>query len=356
MIEGTYKYKLFLQNRARRLEKRELNFKKKKKQRNIKKSKGEIFIHRPERVYKGTTSRKKIANLRIPNKFALFENKDEVLSFISILFEYRHDTKIKEIQLDLEHIKQLDSAAICMLLSVINDLSNERIAVIGNYPKDDKCRKMFEESGFLDYMEDNLGHPIRNNHSNLIVETGKDVTKNKSIAVAVQKSMEFLFSKQRRFQPAYTVIMEICSNSVEHAYVRRKKHWRLGVHQNEYGSVTFTMADTGQGILKTLKKKFRRDIEKIFTGKDDCDILYRAFERKYGSNTEEVNRNKGLPCILDKFQEKYIKNLKIITNNVYIDFNKESNSELLNNSFSGVLFSWEVDCECVTNFDEKEKQ
>ena len=45
-----------------------------------------------------------------------------------------------------------------------------------------------------------------------------------------------------------------------------------------------------------------------------------------------------------------IKNLKVITNDVYLDFNNIKEKHKMNNPFSGVLFYWEVDNECIDNF------
>ena len=99
-----------------------------------------------------------------------------------------------------------------------------------------------------------------------------------------------------------------------------------------------------------MNSAFLKEIKDTVTLKDNSDILYRAFLRKYGSSTQLVNRNKGLPCILDKFNSGLIKNLKVITNDVYLDFNNIKEKHKMNNPFSGVLFYWEVDNECIDNF------
>lgn len=139
------------------------------------------------------------------------------------MLEYRLNHRVKTINLELQDIKFIDSGAICMLLCVVNHLALYQIRVQGDVPLDEKCKKVFIESGFLNYMKNEDGLPYQINSPNLIVKAGKNTTGNKNISMAIKKSMEFLLSTPRRYQPAYTVAMEICSNSVEHAYTSHAK-------------------------------------------------------------------------------------------------------------------------------------
>lgn len=311
---------------------------------------GVPFIIMKGRAYKNCV-RKQITTISVPQNFDLFKNYESIFNFVNSLVDLHSNRKLKQINLDMTDVCQIDSAAVCLLLSIISELTNHGIKVVGNYPKNKECAKIFMESGFLAYMKDETGHAISLDTPNLIVETGKAQTRNKEIAKAIKKSMFALTGVERRFQPAYTVAMEICSNSVEHAYGKRPKHWRLGAYKLD-DRIAFTMSDTGVGILNTLFRKFRHEIVDILRLRDNSSILYRAFQRKYGSSTKLVNRNKGLPCILDKFENGYIKNLKVLTNDVYLDFNDKSASKLLKNTFSGVLFYWEVDMDCLKRFDD----
>lgn len=340
------RYVFFIRNRNNRLLRRRTRFKRKRKLRRILKASGVFYINKsiPGNL---KSKRRKEIELEMPSNFDLLNNQEDVLSFIVNLLNYKTDFRVKSIQLDLVNTNELDSTAICMLLSVIKELANVGICVKGNYPTNLNCRKMFIESGFLNHMIDDSGRQFTSG-KNLIIETGTNKTRNRNIGAVISKAMEFLSSTKKHFQPAYSVAMEICANSVEHAYKGRKKHWIIGLHKNDDGSVTFTMSDTGCGILSTLRKKYKRDIERYLLGKTNCEILYRAFERKYGSITEEVNRNRGLPCILDKFQSGYIKKLKVLTNDVFLDFETNSNNKLLNNKFPGVLFSWTIDDDCIS--------
>ena len=345
IIKQSKRHILFLKNKSGRSLRRKIRSKRKRKLRRILKASGIMYINKSIPNSSKNRRRKEI-ELKVPSNFDLFNNQEDVLFFIVKLLNYKTDYRIKTIQLDLVDIDKLDSTAICMLLSVIKELSNIGICVQGNCPINIDCKKMFVESGFLNHMIDDSGNHFSSS-KNLIIETGTNKTRNRNIGSVISKAMEFLNSTKKHFQPAYSVAMEIRANSVEHAYKGRKKHWIIGLHKNDDNSVTFTMCDTGCGILSTLQKKYKRDIEQYLFGKTNCDILYRAFERKYGSMTGEVNRNRGLPCILDKFQSGYIKGLKVLTNDVFLDFKTKSNNRLLNSKFPGVLFSWVIDNDCI---------
>lgn len=349
MLIGKYRYREFLSNKAKRLKKRNLNFKAKHKLRLVLKSKGHVYINHPERAYKKCV-RKKIIGFTLPVTFNILENQQKVFDFIFPMLDMHALRKVKQINLDLEEVLSIDFSAICLLLSVVKELSNNGIKVIGNYPKNEFCKKVFIESGFLKQMIDDKGNPFDIETKNFIIETGHNKTRNTDIAKAIVKTMETFEGYQRRFQPAYTIIMEICSNSVEHAYQNRPKHWRLGICHDD-DKISFAMTDTGVGILNTLHRKFWKQFKDKITYQNEIDILYKAFERKYGSSTTLVNRNKGLPCILDKLNRKYIKNLKVFTNKVCLDCTNKENSILLTKDFKGVLFYWEIDKECISNFD-----
>ena len=345
MLRGSSRHKRFLANRARRLMRNRLHFKKVHSLRMVLKAEHQSFVS-VSRPFKGARQ-KRVISMSVPHRFELLTNYNEVLGFFNSLLDAKLDRKLKQIKLDLSQVSSLDSSALCLLLSVINELSYSRIKVTGNYPDDTDCAKMFIESGFLQYMRDDHGNRFDIDTPNFIKEAGKAQTKNKNISDAVRKAVGFITGSDDRYQPAYTVSMELCTNSVEHAYEKRPIHWLLSVHKVNDGTVGFTMADTGVGILKTLKRKFKHEIEDRFHFRKSKDILYRAFLRKYGSSTEMVNRNKGLPCVLDKYQNGLIKSLKVITNDVYLDFDNKDSDLYMQYSFPGVLFYWEIDCSCL---------
>jgi disulfide oxidoreductase YuzD len=105
------------------------------------------------------------------------------------------------------------------------------------------------------------------------------------------------------------------------------------------------MTDIGHGILETLRKKATQIVSDIL--KSDIEILDRAFDKKYVSVTNDINRNKGLPKIKKIVINNYVNNLIVITNNVLLNFSSESNSKILNKKFNGTFYYWELNKNCI---------
>ena len=97
----------------------------------------------------------------------------------------------------------------------------------------------------------------------------------------------------------------------------------------------------GNGILTTLNRKFMHKIaERLSNTNQNYRVLYSAFEKKYGSSTGDNNRNRGLPLILKRFEQEYISELKVITNNVFLDFENINNSKELKTELKGTFYHW----------------
>lgn len=285
------------------------------------------------------------------SNFTLLENTDEVIEYIQTLKSYRdYYQLIKVLIIDLRGIKKIDIGAICILLSVVEELTLFKVPIEGNFPRDKTCLKVFIESGFLDHMKRITGVEFtKTQNKNLIIKQGRGKTRNKEMGMAIKNAVQKLTGVESHYHPVYSIIQEINGNAVEHAY-DNKKHWLFGFNYDEENNkVIFTFADNGFGILRTIKKKISQKIFDRLNLRNDADILLRAFEKEYGSRHEEhENRNKGLP-LLNKIQsEKEVKNLMVITNKVSLQLEKGS-VKLLQSHYSGTFYYWELDVECIEN-------
>lgn len=173
------------------------------------------------------------------------------------------------------------------------------------------------------------------------------------IGKSVQHSIAHITGNEENFDPAYEMLVEICSNSVEHANDHtEEKNWLVSISY-EIGKVHFIVSDNGQGILKTLHRKAKDlffDIKRI---KDADEVLKGVFDKKYQSRTNELNRHKGLPHVKECFENGEISNLICLTNKVLYDFTT-GQSVLLKNEYQGCLFSWDVTKENYDRWKENE--
>lgn len=81
------------------------------------------------------------------------------------------------------------------------------------------------------------------------------------------------------------------------------------------------------------------------------DILKGAFDKKYGSSTKEVNRNKGLPAVKSMMDDGAILDLVVLTNDVIWFCNNEQRSRNFDKGkarFRGTLYQWTITKDCIT--------
>jgi len=283
-----------------------------------------------------------------PKYFALLQYPENVLSFIQKIEKILlKNSGVKIVKFELCNVSAIDIGAICLFLSKLNELSKRNIRSWGTFPSIEQCKKVIVDSGFLDRMKDVVKKAtFPRNNKNLILNRGFDRTDNAATAREIRKAVQHLTGVEDNYKPIYSIAQEICANSVEHANEdKQKKNWLFSTSYME-DKVIFTMTDIGEGILKTIRRKFFKQIQDSMLN-DSKEILLNAFEKQYESRTKDPNRNKGLPKIYNTSQNKHIENLIVITNNVFLDFENPQNSKILKNKFKGTFYYWTLNKECI---------
>jgi len=335
------------------LERRRIRSKNKSKANRIQNNNGGNKKDR-EQSHKYFSSTYGFETIDAPPNFSLLVYPEDVIQFIKKIDDlYMSKKHIVGVKFDLKDIVKVDIGAICLLLSKLNELSKLRIRNCGTFPRDEVCKRFIYNSGFLDYIKDlTTGKSFMGAMgNNLIINRGFDKTDNFATAAEIRKAIKHITGSEGRYAPVYSIIQEMCSNSVEHAnYHVEKKNWFLSSSYGEK-SVTFTMTDIGAGILGTLKKKLSDVLNDSM--RSNVDILENAFDKKYESRTGDINRNKGLPRIFQMASEGYIKNLIVVTNDVIFSFNDTSFSRKLDKLFNGTFYCWTLDNECIIKWKSR---
>lgn len=281
---------------------------------------------------------KPVQPLQLKPDFRIIDNPEVVIKQLNdILTSRKGHAKSIQLQLDLSRVTHFDLGSLTCLLSTLRFTTN----YIGNSPNDPSCRQFFEESGFLSLMRDINGRKFEiKNADNLMFEKGVDKTSNTRVGLEIKKAVKHLTGKESTFPPVYSIIQEICPNSIEHANKNAKHvNWMMGI-QYESDKVCFAMVDKGSGILKTIKKTtFQKTFDIL---KDNTDILLSAFGKKYQSQTDDDNRNKGLPRIKAVADSGYVQNMTVITNNTLLNLSDDSTSKDLGVNFGGTFYYWEI--------------
>lgn len=292
-----------------------------------------------------------------PKDCRLLTNTLECANFFRNLLEEKNafpvDHNAKRLFICLKDIEYIDFASIMMLNAINEELSAKRCYVCGDFPIKQECQKYLEESSFYSKMYNKNGQKIVSpEHSHIIkVETGEDKIKREKITRFIklmrETGLHLLGTEDYDFKYYMSLLKEICGNSVEWGNIRRK-NWTIGV-KFEDNKVLFCALDLGQGILRSLQRRFPAHASDLFHHRGNDDVLLRVFDKYYGSSSMDINRNQGLPFIKKLSEQNYIKDLHVITNNAYISFADNSKCEFSDsmNCFVGTLYSWYVDTTCI---------
>lgn len=286
-------------------------------------------------------ARRKRLEKSLPANFSFKEDRESVLQFLNEAFRYykalRHKIQEKRYHYDLTAVTNIDITAICLFLSLINKLNANKIGSSGNYPQNEMAKGILIESGFADIMQSAFKPLKTKKYRNQLYIVGSSRVNNKKIGESVKEAVEYLTGTPRHFQPIYTMLIEICSNSVEHANKREKdKNWVVSVSY-EPDCVNFIVVDTGEGIMRTIQKKLPEMFKDKF--RNDGKVLEDLLNGEYQSRTKEINRHKGLPKIKENYDAGYVNDMKILTNNVWYDMTNRI-YEKTRNEYYGVLYSW----------------
>src|SRR5690606_41272601 len=87
------------------------------------------------------------------------------------------------------------------------------------------------------------------------------------------------------------------------------------------------------------------DLKVLAVFKNNAAVLEKAYKKGIESQTGLPWRGEGLPTIYELYNDNIITNLVVITNNVYLDFDKNIFKEI-NVPFSGTYYFWKVDKTC----------
>lgn len=269
---------------------------------------------------------------------------EEVLKFIALLKELGKTEDI--INIRLHKVTNIGEGAIGMLLSVMKELTNSGISLKGEKPLNTIARNKLEKSGFFKYMRGYVA-PENLKTKNIIIHTGDITTSQVELEPAMPQVMDTVWGVKARCPELFGVIGEMLRNSCDHAFqTDNNVFWHLGVsHLEKENTVKFSFVDNGVGIIK----KYYEDnswqkVKDYF--KSNSAILENAYKKGIESQTGLPWRGEGLPTIYELYKDNIITNLVVITNDVYLDFDKQKFEEI-KVPFSGTYYFWRVNKSCT---------
>lgn len=246
--------------------------------RNMARSSNVKVYTKSKRLYQSFISH---VNVDLCEDFRLLSNAVSVIDSVHKITEYTNKSGKYEVFINMSHMKMTDAGAISLLLSAISLSTRKNCTVCGNMPIDTNCKQLIFDYGFFDHVKLLQTSKIKKiNNKNLLIERGFAKTDNERIGAEVRRAVEFLTSEKNSYRPVYSMIQEICANSIEHANKELfKKNWLLSVSY-EGGIVRFVVTDIGEGILGTIKKKIRQALRDTIAFTNDVETLMGVFEKK----------------------------------------------------------------------------
>ncbi len=248
--------------------------------------------------------------------------------------------------MSLRSVVAIDYATISILTAINDEFRDNRIFLQTVLPLDPEVNRFMVESGYLNNLYDNTGNPFPKAEKSELIFFEKGCgalseSDNRRITTLIRSVVKHLTGVENYSTFLKTIILEICGNSIEWSDTSNKQ-WLLGVKYEEE-SVIFTVTDIGRGIISTLYRKFTRKFFDAFNSGEE--ILRGAFNNKYGSTAQEVNRNKGLPAVKSRYDSGSIQDLTVLTNNVILHFGDSDRSTAFGRGrprFKGTFYQWRV--------------
>lgn len=270
--------------------------------------------------------------LKAPSILSMEKNTNISAKFFSdirksILNEKRHSI---DLFLDLSNVIEVDFSAVMIFKALARVSQRVRKMVKGNLPLNEKSRQYLIDSNFFEglYNQDNRPFKLYDSSIDVIVEKGQNKLtdiQNKGIRDLLNKCYSHLSNESKINTRVLAAIREICGNSIEWSDSPYKLYWTIGA-KFENDKIIFVAVDLGVGIIKTLNKKLAEYVSDFIHNNDNLYILKSAFEGKYKSRSGEINRNQGLSSIKSLYDDKIIKDLLVITNNVILYFDDKDKS------------------------------
>lgn len=287
--------------------------------------------------------------VKAPQHFSLIENTEEVTAFFVEITNYlrvRSKEKVS-ISFDLSNVEIVTIDAIMYLLALIKNLQKKSLIAeryfAGNLPRNPLAKQMFEESGFLNFVNSTMP-AIRTNANKIAIRTGES-NDSKVLKEICDFIIEKAHSNRIKTKFLYVMMAEMMYNTYEHAYNESGtiKNWYIFVELVD-DRIRFTFLDTGLGIPRTMYKKFS---EKFLRVPEDQLIISALSGLEFRSQTKLSYRNNGLPTIRGYADAHKIENLRILSHKAVCAIlykNKKQNflTSVQNKPLMGTLYYWEL--------------
>lgn len=287
-----------------------------------------------------------------PEIFSLQDNTEETMCFFrKIVDDMNYKIINQSFFIDSSKVVKVTVDALIYLIALMKNAKlskglNYRFR--GNFPVNEDALKVYQESGFMEFVKSNLTTIPQNS------EKFKIITHHLNRPELSKKVCEFAMDKlgMTRVETSdlQRIFIELMSNVVFHAYndtSGMKKSWYLyAEHINNYIKIVFV--DTGLGIAETVRKnQYEKMIRLLGIGAKDGVLMKSAFEGKFRTKTEEKHRGNGLKYVRDRAVNGLFRNFKVISGKGQCWIDKKNNlngkikERVFNESIWGTIYTFD---------------
>lgn len=250
-----------------------------------------------------------------PENFSFLQNPEETIEYFDDLISIIQQKKFgQKFYLNSINIKNVTADALIYMIAIVYNIKMNKALkyeFTGNVPVNKAARKVFENSGYLNYFKTNsLVMPKGNEYVRIIC--GKNVDNNVA-QIICDFAIERLGITRLDTKVLYATLIELMSNTAKHAYQQEKTMmvpcWYLYAMCAD-NRVLIAFIDIGEGIPNTIKKKWT---EKINPFIKDADLLKVAFTESGRSETGLEYRGRGLPDLLNHVRLKNLRDFFVMS-------------------------------------------
>lgn len=287
-----------------------------------------------------------------PESFSILDNAEETMNFYSsFVNELKTQQKGAIFWIDSSQVEHVTTDALIYLIAILqNKMFNikNQYKFSGNYPMNEYANRVYQESGFNNYVRSNMRKLPSSTKSMRIVGGEKnDSEVAKEFCDFVIKSL----GKTRvEMMPLQTVLIELMSNVYHHAYevnaFMAKKWYMFAEHIDDY--VRFIFVDTGKGIASTVRKNFSEQIRTaIGIRPKDSFLIESAFKGEFRTATKATYRGNGLNHVKKRVMQGPFTQFEVYSGKGTVRFNIEDRQLTLEkceykNMLYGTLYAFTI--------------
>ena len=258
----------------------------------------------------------------VPQIFSFLHNREETARFFKeVVEDIKKSTTPTAYFINADQVEDVTVEALIYLIVIARNIVVSKCTLYGNLPGEKYAQKIFVESGFLNHFKSNIKIKHRNTDK-LLIHSGNnaDSTLTKEICDFAQQKLNRTRKDTIGIQ---RILIELMLNVVQHAYTASGimgRNWFIYAEYIE-DKIRIFFVDTGQGIAKTVYKKFYEKLVNNIGLLKQSDLVKSAFEGEFRTETGEPNRGNGLAEIRRIVKENIVENFVVISGKAYCEIN-----------------------------------